>query len=180
MDWEEACGWLSMRSPEARNFVAMNWNWEQDLRVLQFLVQQPDVDMGVATGIFWLTGATDEHAPVDAVVHLAAIPAPGMSTNAVTYANNSAATYNIFAAARAAGLVGCMVASFDAGLAAALGLDEKDLEPLLVCALGYPAPDERVVVEGAGPERGLAYWRERGDDAWVHHVPKLGLDDLLV
>ena len=51
-----------------------------------------------------LTGATDEHEPVDAVVHLAAIPAPGMSTNAVTYANNSAATYNIFAAARAAGL----------------------------------------------------------------------------
>ena len=59
-------------------------------------------------------------------------------------------------------------------------LDEKDLEPLLVCALGYPAPDECVVVEGAGSERGLAYWRERGDDAWVHHVPKLGLDDLLV
>ena len=51
-----------------------------------------------------LTGATDEHDPVDAVVHLAAIPAPGMSTNAVTFANNSAATYNIFAAARAAGL----------------------------------------------------------------------------
>ena len=42
------------------------------------------------------------------------------------------------------------------------------------------AKDERVVAEGAGPERGLAYWRERGGDAWVHHVPKLGLDDLLV
>ena len=104
----------------------------------------------------------------------------GTRTNALRNQDAGIAAQTIMLAARAAGLVGCMVASFDAGLAAALGLDEKDLEPLLVCALGYPAPDERVVVEGAGPERGLAYWRERGDDAWVHHVPKLGLDDLLV
>lgn len=51
-----------------------------------------------------LLGGVDEHAPVDAVVHLAAIPAPGMTTNAATYANNSAATYNVFAAARAHGI----------------------------------------------------------------------------
>ncbi len=51
-----------------------------------------------------LSGGVDEHAPVDAVVHLAAIPAPGLAPNAVTFANNSAATYNVFAAARAAGL----------------------------------------------------------------------------
>ena len=49
-----------------------------------------------------LTGGVDEHAAVEAVVHLAAIPAPGMRTNAATYANNSAATYNVFAACRAA------------------------------------------------------------------------------
>ncbi|MES2146528.1 MAG: DUF4274 domain-containing protein [Pseudomonadota bacterium] len=63
MDWEEAVGWLSTKSPEARNFVAQNWNWEHDLRVLQFLVAQPDIDIGVATGIFWLTGATDDFFP---------------------------------------------------------------------------------------------------------------------
>lgn len=63
MDWEEAVGWLSAKSPEARNFIAQNWNWEQDLRMLQFLVAQPDIDMGVATGIFWLTGATDDFFP---------------------------------------------------------------------------------------------------------------------
>lgn len=63
MEWEEAVAWLSTKSPEARNFVAHNWNWEQDLRVLQFLVAQPDIDMGVATGIFWLTGATDDFFP---------------------------------------------------------------------------------------------------------------------
>ncbi|MFE9204609.1 NAD-dependent epimerase/dehydratase family protein [Micromonospora sp. NPDC007230] len=51
------------------------------------------------------TGGVDEHAGrVDAVVHLAAVPAPGLLSNAATFANNSAATYNVFAAARAAGI----------------------------------------------------------------------------
>ena len=51
------------------------------------------------------TGGADEHAGrVDAVVHLAAVPAPGLQPNATTFANNSAATYNVFAAARAAGI----------------------------------------------------------------------------
>ncbi|HET7762784.1 MAG TPA: NAD(P)-dependent oxidoreductase [Phycicoccus sp.] len=48
-----------------------------------------------------VTGTTDEH---EAVVHLAAVPAPGLVTNAATFANNSAATYNVFAACRAAGI----------------------------------------------------------------------------
>ena len=51
-----------------------------------------------------VTGGADEHAAVDAVVHLAAVPAPGLMTNAATFANNSAATYNVFAACRAAGI----------------------------------------------------------------------------
>ncbi|MEU4368148.1 NAD-dependent epimerase/dehydratase family protein [Micromonospora chersina] len=51
------------------------------------------------------TGGADEHAGgVGAVVHLAAVPAPGLLPNAVTFANNSATTYNVFAAARAAGI----------------------------------------------------------------------------
>ena len=51
------------------------------------------------------TGGVDEHAGgVEAVVHLAAVPAPGLMSNATTFANNSAATYNVFAAARAAGI----------------------------------------------------------------------------
>ncbi|MEU7611702.1 NAD(P)-dependent oxidoreductase [Micromonospora sp. NPDC049204] len=51
------------------------------------------------------TGGADEHAGgVDAIVHLAAVPAPGLRSNATTFANNSAATYNVFAAARAAGI----------------------------------------------------------------------------
>ena len=52
-----------------------------------------------------LGGGVDEQGgPLDAVVHLAAIPAPGLMTNAETFANNSRATYHVFAAARAVGI----------------------------------------------------------------------------
>ena len=37
-------------------------------------------------------------------MHLAAIPAPGLTTNGATFANNIAATHNVFAAARRAGI----------------------------------------------------------------------------
>ena len=52
-----------------------------------------------------LAGNVDEHrGAIDAVVHLAAVPAPGLVSNAATFANNSAATFHVFAAARAAGI----------------------------------------------------------------------------
>ncbi|MCW2720895.1 NAD(P)-dependent oxidoreductase [Pseudonocardia sp.] len=51
-----------------------------------------------------LAGVDDRHDGVDAVVHLAAIPAPGLTTNSATFANNAPSTYNVFAAARAAGV----------------------------------------------------------------------------
>jgi nucleoside-diphosphate-sugar epimerase len=47
-----------------------------------------------------LSGVDSRHDQVDAVVHLAAIPAPGRSTNAVTFRNNILSTYNVFEAAR--------------------------------------------------------------------------------
>jgi len=54
-------------------------------------------------------GHVDEHSSagggaVDAVVHLAAIPAPGLVTNSATFANNAVATWNVFNAARASGV----------------------------------------------------------------------------
>jgi nucleoside-diphosphate-sugar epimerase len=52
-----------------------------------------------------LTDGVDEHvARVDAVVHLAAIPAPGLVPNSATFANNATVTWNVFNAARAAGI----------------------------------------------------------------------------
>jgi len=51
-----------------------------------------------------LTGIDDRYDSVDAVVHLAAIPAPGLTTNAATFDRNITATHHIFAAARIAGI----------------------------------------------------------------------------
>ena len=47
-----------------------------------------------------LSGVDDVHDGVDAVVHLAAIPRAGLTTNGATFANNIAGTHNVFAAAR--------------------------------------------------------------------------------
>ena len=103
----------------------------------------------------------------------------GSRASAIRNQDAGIAAQTLALAARASGLVGCMIASFDATLADALGLAEKNLEPLVLLALGYPAADERVVVEPADTPHGLSYWREREGDAWVHHVPKLGVGDLL-
>jgi nucleoside-diphosphate-sugar epimerase len=59
-------------------------------------------DFGQVTEAF--THVDDVHDGIDAVVHLAAIPAPGLTTNAATFSNNITATYNVFAAARRAGI----------------------------------------------------------------------------
>jgi nucleoside-diphosphate-sugar epimerase len=59
-----------------------------------------------------LTGSVDEHRrPLDAVVHLAAIPAPGLNTNSATFTNNASASWNVFNAARTAGIKNVVWAS---------------------------------------------------------------------
>ena len=68
-----------------------------------------------------LTGVDDVHDGLDAVVHLAAIPAPGLTTNGATFANNIAATYNVFAAARRAGIRNVVWASSETVLGLPFG-----------------------------------------------------------
>jgi nucleoside-diphosphate-sugar epimerase len=52
-----------------------------------------------------VTGRADEHpGSIDAVVHLAAVPAPGLLPNSATFANNVTATWNVFQAARSSGV----------------------------------------------------------------------------
>lgn len=58
-----------------------------------------------------LTGVDDRHDHVDAVVHLAAIPAPGLRTSGATFHNNVPATFNIFQAAKIAGITKVVWAS---------------------------------------------------------------------
>lgn len=59
-----------------------------------------------------IMGGVDERkGPFDAVVHLAAIPAPGLMPNATTFANNVPATYNVFEACRLARIKNIVFAS---------------------------------------------------------------------
>jgi nucleoside-diphosphate-sugar epimerase len=51
-----------------------------------------------------LTGLDDRHDGLDAVVHLAALPAPGVAPDAVVFHNNVLSSYNVFSSARRAGI----------------------------------------------------------------------------
>ena len=51
-----------------------------------------------------LGGIDDRHDGVDALVHLSAVPAPGLRPNAATFANNATASYNVCTAALRAGV----------------------------------------------------------------------------
>ena len=51
-----------------------------------------------------LLGVQGRHAGLDAVVHLAAIPAPGIAPDAETFRNNMLTTFNVFQAAQRAGI----------------------------------------------------------------------------
>lgn len=85
-----------------------------------------------------LTGIDDRHSGVDAVVHLAAIPAPGLTTNSATFHHNVTATYNVFAAAHAVGITNIVWASSET----VLGLPFDTPPPYLPVDEEYPARPE--------------------------------------
>ncbi|MEJ3749806.1 NAD(P)-dependent oxidoreductase [Actinomycetes bacterium KLBMP 9797] len=85
-----------------------------------------------------LSAVDDRFHGADAVVHLAAIPAPGLTTNAATFANNATATYNVFAAARAAGITNVVWASSET----VLGLPFDTPPPYIPLDEEYPARPE--------------------------------------
>ncbi|MDI2036931.1 NAD-dependent epimerase/dehydratase family protein [Paenarthrobacter nitroguajacolicus] len=58
-----------------------------------------------------ILGLDDQHSGLDAIVHLAAIPAPGLAPDAATFENNMVSTYNVFQAARRAGIKKVVYAS---------------------------------------------------------------------
>ncbi len=58
-----------------------------------------------------MTAVDGRYDGLDGVVHLAAIPGPGMAPNATIVANNVVSTYNVFEAARRAGIKNVVWAS---------------------------------------------------------------------
>ncbi len=89
---------------------------------------------------------------VDAIVHLAAIPAPGLIANAATFANNVPAGYNVFAAARAAGITNVVWASSET----VLGLPFDTPPPYIPVDEEYPARPESTYSLGKHLEEQMA------------------------
>ncbi len=67
-------------------------------------------DFGQVLGAV-MGGIDENRGPFDAIVHLAAIPAPGLFANSRTFANNVPSSYNVFEAARLAGIGNIVFAS---------------------------------------------------------------------
>ena len=85
-----------------------------------------------------LIAVDDRYSGVDAVVHLAAIPAPGITPNSATFANNMLCTYNVFNAARVAGIKNVVWASSET----TLGLPFATPPPYIPVDEEYPARPE--------------------------------------
>jgi nucleoside-diphosphate-sugar epimerase len=107
-------------------------------------------DYGQTVGAF--TAVDDRHDGLDAVVHLAAIPAPGLLPNAATFTNNITAAYNVFAGARAAGIRNVVWASSET----VLGLPFETPPPYIPLDEEYPGRPESSYSLGKHLEEQLA------------------------
>lgn len=85
-----------------------------------------------------LMGLDDRHTGFDAVVHLAAIPAPGIQADAATFHNNMTVTYNVLQACRRAGIKRIVYASSET----VLGLPFDQDPPYLPVNEEYDARPE--------------------------------------
>ena len=85
-----------------------------------------------------ILGLDDRHTGFDAVVHLAAIPAPGLAPDAATFENNMLSTYNVFQAARRAGIKKIVYASSETVLGLPFDVDP----PYIPVDEEYPARPE--------------------------------------
>jgi nucleoside-diphosphate-sugar epimerase len=114
-----------------------------------------------------LTAVDDRHDGVDAVVHLAAIPAPGLTTNAATFSNNITATYNVFAAARTTGIHNVVWASSET----VLGLPFDVPPPYIPVDEQYPVRPESTysLVKSLEEEMARHFCR------WVPDMKMIGL-----
>jgi nucleoside-diphosphate-sugar epimerase len=85
-----------------------------------------------------LSAIDDRHDGLDALVHLAAIPGPGIASNAATFSNNILCSHNVFAAARHAGIRNVVWASSET----VLGLPFETPPPYIPVDEEYPGRPE--------------------------------------
>ncbi|HUW78475.1 MAG TPA: NAD(P)-dependent oxidoreductase [Candidatus Nanopelagicaceae bacterium] len=85
-----------------------------------------------------ILGIDDRHSGFDAIVHLAAIPAPGLFSDVATFHNNMLSTYNVFQAARRARIKRVVYASSETVLGLPFDIDP----PYIPVDEEYPARPE--------------------------------------
>jgi len=95
-------------------------------------------DYGQTVDAFF--GINDRHDGLDAVVHLAAAPASGLLPDSQTFHNNMNVTFNVFQAARRAGIKKIVYASSET----VLGLPFETPPPYLPVDEEYPTRPESV------------------------------------
>ncbi|WP_188510479.1 NAD-dependent epimerase/dehydratase family protein [Conyzicola nivalis] len=107
------------------------------------------------------SGVDDKYSAVDAVVHLAAIPAGGIHADSATFHNNMNATFNVFQAARRAGITTIVYASSETLLGIPLEIDP----PYLPLDEDYPSRPESMYAVTKHLEEELAQKLVRWDPA---------------
>ena len=85
-----------------------------------------------------IAGVDDRHSGVDAIVHLGALPAPGIASDVATFHNNMLSTFNVFQAARRLGITRIVYASSET----VLGLPFDVPPPYSPVDEDYPARPE--------------------------------------
>lgn len=108
-------------------------------------------DFGQVVDAF--AGINDRHGGIDAVVHLAAIPGTGLSTDVATFHNNVIGTFNVFQAARRLGIGRLVFASSETVLGLPFDLappyvpldEEYCTRPESVYALGKHLEEELAI-----------------------------------
>jgi nucleoside-diphosphate-sugar epimerase len=85
-----------------------------------------------------MLGVEERYAELDALVHLAAVPAPGRVPDHLTFMNNMGCTWNVFSAARRAGVTNIVWASSET----VLGLPFDTPPPYIPVDEEYPPRPE--------------------------------------
>jgi len=85
-----------------------------------------------------IAGIDDRHTGVEAIVHLAASPAPGLASDVATFHNNMLSTFHVFQAARRLGITRIVYASSET----VLGLPFDVPPPYIPVDEEYPARPE--------------------------------------
>ena len=81
-----------------------------------------------------MLGVEERYARPDALVHLAAVPAPGIVPDHLTFMNNMSSTWNVLSAARRAGVINIVWASSET----VLGLPFDTPPPYIPVDEEYP------------------------------------------